>query len=132
MGHVLVRPMSGRKMHKEARRYHQLNASKDGFGSLHEQWILMSLLVAQYPIFCTERVLKIWYFVCNLRVSSVGKSHGVTHKWLADIVNSSSHILSASKTCFETMHMLWMSLLTVHHTIFHIERILQTCILLVI
>ena len=29
----------------------------------------MSLLAAQYAIPCAERVAKIWYFVCDLRVN---------------------------------------------------------------
>ena len=67
-----------------------------------------------------------------MRVNCGGKLHGETHKWLADTVNSCSHLLSVSKAGFKIIHMLWMSLLTVQRPIFHTERIPQTCILLVI
>ena len=113
--------------------YHRLNTSKEGVGIPHEQWILMSLLVNSIVFsILTERVLKIRYFVCTLWVNRGGKSHGETHKWLADTVNSCSHLLSVSKAGFKIIHMLWMSLLTVQRPIFHTERIPQTCILLVI
>ena len=36
-----------------------------GFEGLKQQW--MSLLIAQYPTSCVERVTKIWYFVSNWR-----------------------------------------------------------------
>ena len=58
-----------------------------------------------------------------MRVSHGGKLHDETRKWLADTVNSFSHLPSASKANFETIHMLWMSLLTVQHPLFHNKRI---------
>ena len=115
--------------------YHRLNTSKEGVGIPHEQWILMSLLVNSIVFsILTERVLKIRYFVCTLWVNRGGKSHGETHEWLADTVNSLTLLPSMSKAGFEIVHMLWISLLTAQHTIFHAEseRIPNTCILLVI
>ena len=97
-------------------------ASNESVGIFHEQ--KTPLLVAWHPIFCicTERVLKIGYFVCNLRVNRGGNSHGETHKWLEDTANSFSHLPLISKAGFETIHMLWMSLLTVQHPIFSVLR----------
>ena len=67
-----------------------------------------------------------------MRVKHGGKLHSETHKRLADTVNSFSCLPSASKAGFETIHMLWMSLLTVQRPILHTERIPQTCILIII
>ena len=50
------------------------------------------------------------------------KLHGETHKWLADTVHSFSHPPCASKAGVETIHMLWMSLLTVQLPILYTER----------
>ena len=45
------------------------NTPEEGSGILQQQWL--SLNAVHHPIFCAERVLNIWYFVCNLRVNLV-------------------------------------------------------------
>ena len=110
--------------------YHHFNATKEGFGALQEQ--RMYLLVVQYLIVCTERVSKIWYFVCNLRVNRGWTWHGETNKWLADTVNSFSHLPSSSKTGLKQFIRYECLFLQFAFKIFHTERIPKTCILLVI
>ena len=91
----------------------------------HARTILPVFLVRAPPI-------GLMHCVQFMRVNHGGKLHGETHKWLEDTVNSFSHLTSASKAGFETIHMLRMSLLTVQRPLFHTERIPQIYILLVI
>ena len=65
-------------------------ASKEGIELLHKQCI--SLLVVQHPNCRTERLPKIWSFVCTLRVNLGGKWHCKTPKWHIDAIISTSHL----------------------------------------
>ena len=136
MENVLVRPMSGRKMHKEA---HTI-------GLIHLRKVLEHFMsneclyrVAYHPIFYTERVLKTWLLLFCVQFESQhcgGTWYGETHKWRTDTANIFTNLPSSSKAGFETVHkyamdMLWMSLLTVQHPTFYTERTPNTCILVV-
>ena len=50
-----------------------------------------------HPISCAERVPKICYFVCKLRVNITYKWHNVSHMGPVDVVRSSSNPSHAAK-----------------------------------
>ena len=85
---------------------------KEGFEILHEQWL--SLLVIQHIICHTERVSKLWLFFCNLRVNIDGNGHSVTHRWQTNAIGSTSICLICINK-FETVHIQWLLVGTVHH-----------------
>ena len=109
MEHSSVIPTSVYKMYKEAHHTYLLNASQEGFETLHQQWI--SPLAVQHPIFCAESVSKMWHFACNLRVNPGRKCTSGTNNRETDAIKSASHQSHASQDGFEALHKQWMPLL---------------------
>ena len=62
----MVRPITRVHMLASRSTSHLHYKTNQGFETLHKQWV--SLLTVQHPIYCTERVSKIWPFVCHLGV----------------------------------------------------------------
>ena len=63
-----------------------------GYDGLKQQW--MSLIIAQYPTSCVERVTKIWYFVSNWR-AVFGRNDTVLTIMLSYMLPYQNHPLSS-------------------------------------
>ena len=101
--------------------YNHLCTPNEGFETLKQQW--MSLLAAQYSIYCAERWLKIWYFAWTSRAVFTSKWAGLEHEGCVDAAISPSNLAYHSKEGYDILNQQLMSLLAAHHHISPAERI---------